>query len=170
MQVQKNLPRKKRRKLEAAREMLEDNEGEEAEEEGDEKRGKSRVIISVIHTHHSLSPRWRNIVLILNVFCFQGKDKKKQETEKKGLTLKDLGYMRAKAVKAKQRAIDSGKMERPTPNKKPNRSKPRNQPRDEEMKDLFKSDMSEKKQGRGGAAAAAKPRTKSKNSFKSKAR
>lgn len=57
MQVQKNLPRKKRRKLEAAREMLEDNEGEEAEEEGDEKRGKSRVSISVIHTHHSLSPR-----------------------------------------------------------------------------------------------------------------
>jgi ATP-dependent RNA helicase DDX27 len=143
MQVQKNLPRKKRRKLEAAREMLEDNEGEEEEEdeEGDEKRGRSR-----------------------------GKDKKKQETDKKGLTLKDLGYMRAKAVKAKQRAIDSGKMERPKPDKKQSRSKPRNQPRGEEMKDLFKSDMGEKKQGRGGAAAAAKPRTKSKNSFKSKAR
>jgi ATP-dependent RNA helicase DDX27 len=140
---EKNLPRKKRRKLEAAREMLEDNEGEEEEEdeEGDEKRGRSR-----------------------------GKDKKKQETDKKGLTLKDLGYMRAKAVKAKQRAIDSGKMERPKPDKKQSRSKPRNQPRGEEMKDLFKSDMGEKKQGRGGAAAAAKPRTKSKNSFKSKAR
>lgn len=49
MQVQKNLPRKKRRKLEAAREMLEDNE-EDEEEEGDEKRGRSRVSISVIHT------------------------------------------------------------------------------------------------------------------------
>lgn len=105
------------------------------------------------------------------MFCLQGgKDKKKQETEKKGLTLVDIGYRRAKAVKAKQRAIDSGKMDRPTPNKKQNRSKPRNQPRDEEMKDLFKSDMSEKKQGRSGATAAAKPRTKSKNSFKSKAR
>ena len=45
MQVQKNLPRKKRRKLEAAREMLEDNEGEEDGE--DEKRGRTRVSISV---------------------------------------------------------------------------------------------------------------------------
>lgn len=51
MQVQKNLPRKKRRKLEAAREMLEDNEEEEEEEEEGEnkKRGRSRVSISVIH-------------------------------------------------------------------------------------------------------------------------
>ncbi|CAN7031357.1 unnamed protein product [Brassica rapa subsp. trilocularis] len=143
---EKNLPRKKRRKLEAAREMLEDNEEEdEEEEEGeDEKRGRSR-----------------------------GKDKKKKnEPEKKGLTLVDLGYRRAKAVKAKQRAIDSGKMDRPTPNKKQNlnRTKPKTQPRNEEMKDLFKSDMSDKKQGRGGAAASAKPRGKSKNSFKSKGR
>ena len=45
MQAQKNLPRKKRRKLEAAREMLEDNEGEEDGE--DEKRGRTRVSISV---------------------------------------------------------------------------------------------------------------------------
>ncbi|KFK26520.1 hypothetical protein AALP_AA8G259900 [Arabis alpina] len=141
---EKNLPRKKRRKLEAAREMLEDNEEEEEEdeEEGEEKRGRSRA---------------------------KGK-KKKEEPEKKGLTLVDLGYRRAKAVKAKQRAIDSGKMDRPTPNKNQNKSKPRNQPRNEEMKDLFKADMSEKKQGRGGAGGAAKPRTKSKNSFKSKGR
>ncbi|XP_010449739.1 PREDICTED: DEAD-box ATP-dependent RNA helicase 28 [Camelina sativa] len=140
---EKNLPRKKRRKLEAAREMLEDDEEEEEdeEEEGEEKRGRSR-----------------------------GKDKKKQDTEKKGLTLVDIGYRRAKAVKAKQRAIDSGKMDRPTPNKKQVRSKPKSQPRDEEMKDLFKSDMSENKQGRGGGAGGAKHRTQSKNSFKSKAR
>ncbi|CAH8362742.1 unnamed protein product [Eruca vesicaria subsp. sativa] len=141
---EKNLPRKKRRKLEAAREMLEDNEEEEDdEEEGEnEKQGRSR-----------------------------GKDKKKKkEPEKKGLTLVDLGYRRAKAVKAKQRAIDSGKMERPTPNKRQNlnRTKPKTQPRNEEMKDLFKSDMSEKKQG--GAGASTKPRGKSKNSFKSKGR
>lgn len=47
MQAQKNLPRKKRRKLEAAREMLEDNEEEDEEEEegDDEKRGRSRVSI-----------------------------------------------------------------------------------------------------------------------------
>ncbi|KAG5414318.1 hypothetical protein IGI04_001885 [Brassica rapa subsp. trilocularis] len=142
MQVQKNLPRKKRRKLEAAREMLEDNEGDEDEEEEedgeDQKRGRSR-----------------------------GKDKKKkQEPDKKGLTLVDLGYRRAKAVKAKQRAIDSGKMDRPTPNKKQNlnRSEPKTQPRNEEMKDLFKSDMSDKKQG------TSKPKGKSKNSFKSKGR
>ncbi|KAF3572924.1 hypothetical protein F2Q69_00060112 [Brassica cretica] len=142
---EKNLPRKKRRKLEAAREMLEDNEEEdEEEEEGeDEKRGRSR-----------------------------GNKKKKNEPEKKGLTLVDLGYRRAKAVKAKQRAIDSGKMDRPTPNKKQNlnRTKPKTQPRNEEMKDLFKSDMSDKKQGRVGAGASAKPRGKSKNSFKSKGR
>ncbi|CAN8324816.1 unnamed protein product [Cochlearia groenlandica] len=140
---EKNLPRKKRRKLEAAREMLEDNEGddEDDDEEEEEDKGQRRS---------------------------KGKNKKKkEEEEKKGLTLVDLGYRRAKAVKAKQRAIDSGKMERPTPNKKQNlnRSKPKNQPRNEEMKDMFKSDMSEKKQG-----ASAKPRTKSKNSFKSKAR
>ena len=114
-------------------------------------------------------------MLILKRVCFQGmeKKKKKQEPDKKGLTLVNLGYRRAKAVKAKQRAIDSGKMERPTPNKKQNlnRSKPRTTlPRNEEMKDLFKSDMSEKKEGRGGAAAAAKPKGKSKNSFKSKGR
>ncbi|CAN7056385.1 unnamed protein product [Brassica oleracea var. botrytis] len=142
---EKNLPRKKRRKLEAAREMLEDNEEEdEEEEEGeDEKRGRSR-----------------------------GNKKKKNEPEKKGLTLVDLGYRRAKAVKAKQRAIDSGKMDRPTPNKKQNlnRTKPKTQPRNEEMKDLFKSDMSDKKQGSVGAGASAKPRGKSKNSFKSKGR
>ncbi|KAG2268961.1 hypothetical protein Bca52824_063516 [Brassica carinata] len=139
---EKNLPRKKRRKLEAAREMLEDNEDEEEEEGQDEKRGRSR-----------------------------GKDKKKKEAEKKGLTLVDLGYRRAKAVKAKQRAVESGKMERPTPNKRENlnRSKPKTQHRNEEMKDLFKSDMSDKKQGRA-AGASAKPRGKSKNSFKSKGR
>ncbi|CAA7044714.1 unnamed protein product [Microthlaspi erraticum] len=142
---EKNLPRKKRRKLEAAREMLEEDEGEDDEEEEgeeDKRRGRSR-----------------------------GKDKKTKEPEKKGLTLVDLGYRRAKAVKAKQRAIDSGRMERPTPNKKQNlnRSKPRSQPRDEEMKDLFKSDMSEKKQGRG-SGGGAKPKAKSKNSFKSKGR
>ncbi|WZY69992.1 hypothetical protein YC2023_002232 [Brassica napus] len=143
LEREKNLPRKKRRKLEAAREMLEDNEGEEDGE--DQKRGRTRGM----------------------------EKKKKQEPDKKGLTLVNLGYRRAKAVKAKQRAIDSGKMERPTPNKKQNlnRSKPRTTlPRNEEMKDLFKSDMSEKKEGRGGAAAAAKPKGKSKNSFKSKGR
>ncbi|KAJ0251226.1 DEAD-box ATP-dependent RNA helicase 28 [Hirschfeldia incana] len=145
---EKNLPRKKRRKLEAAREMLEDNEEEDEEEEGgeDEKRGRSR-----------------------------GKDrkKKKEESEKKGLTLVDLGYRRAKAVKAKQRAIDAGKMERPTPDKRKNlnrSNKPKTQPRNEEMKDLFKSDMSDKRQGRGGAGASTKPKGKSKNSFKSKGR
>ena len=113
-----------------------------------------------------------NIVLIMNVFVFQGNKKKKNEPEKKGLTLVDLGYRRAKAVKAKQRAIDSGKMDRPTPNKKQNlnRTKPKTQPRNEEMKDLFKSDMSDKKQGSVGAGASAKPRGKSKNSFKSKGR
>ncbi|RID79108.1 hypothetical protein BRARA_A01876 [Brassica rapa] len=140
LEREKNLPRKKRRKLEAAREMLEDNEGDEDEEEDgeDQKRGRSR-----------------------------GKDKKKkQEPDKKGLTLVDLGYRRAKAVKAKQRAIDSGKMDRPTPNKKQNlnRSEPKTQPRNEEMKDLFNSDMSDKKQG------TSKPKGKSKNSFKSKGR
>jgi len=83
MQVQKNLPRKKRRKLEAAREMLEDNEGEEEEEdeEGDEKRGRSRVSISEIHITLSLSLSLsrrddKHCIDFKCVFFFRGKTRK----------------------------------------------------------------------------------------------
>lgn len=78
MQVQKNLPRKKRRKLEAAREMLEDNEGEEDEEE-DERRGRSRVSVSVIHIYQSLADTVKHCIDYECEFCFSGE---RQEEER----------------------------------------------------------------------------------------
>ncbi|XP_047326482.1 DEAD-box ATP-dependent RNA helicase 28 [Impatiens glandulifera] len=126
---EKNLPRKQRRKLEAARERLDD---EEEEDEGG-----------------------RN-----------GKNKK----EKGGISLVDLAYRRAKAVKATKRALDSGKIvERNKGKNKGKKTKngpPANQSRTEEMEELFHGDMSEKKQKRGFTESG----TKKKSSFKSKSR
>ncbi|XP_010542208.1 PREDICTED: DEAD-box ATP-dependent RNA helicase 28 [Tarenaya hassleriana] len=141
---EKNLPRKKRRKLEAAREMLEEEgEEDEEEEEGEEQRPQKS--------------RGRDLK----------KSKKEEGGEKKGISMVEVGYRRAKAVKAKKRALDSGKMERSSGKKQSNsRPRQRNQSRTEEMKELFQSDMSEKKQNRTGP----KPRKKSVNSFKSKSR
>jgi ATP-dependent RNA helicase DDX27 len=100
---EKNLPRKKRRKLEAAREQLEE--------------------------------------------------------EKQGVSVVDLAYRRAKAVKAGKKAEASGK-----PMKKMKKPK-RESSRTEEMKELFQGDMSEKKQKR-----TANVGIKKKSSFKSKSR
>ncbi|KAG6648444.1 hypothetical protein CIPAW_07G148200 [Carya illinoinensis] len=122
---EKNLPRKKRRKLEAAREMLEDENQNNKLEEGNRKINK----------------------------------------EKTGKSLVDVGYRRAKAVKAKKRAQDAGKIVKKTSKK----SKPltqKSQSRTEEMRDLFQSDMSERKQKRNVSA----PKKKPKSSFKSKSR
>ncbi|KAJ0091775.1 hypothetical protein Patl1_26278 [Pistacia atlantica] len=116
---EKNLPRKKRRKLEAAREMLEDDY--------QDKKGN-------------------------------GKDKK----DEAGISLVDLAYRRAKAVKAKKKAVDAGKISK-VATKKTKRNSQKSQPRAEEMRDLFQSDMSEKKQKRSTGK-------KSKKSFKSKSR
>uniref|UniRef100_A0A5B6ZJW1 DEAD-box ATP-dependent RNA helicase 28 n=1 Tax=Davidia involucrata TaxID=16924 RepID=A0A5B6ZJW1_DAVIN len=120
---EKNLPRKKRRKLEAAREKLEDENDVEKSEES-------------------------------------GKGKK----EKTGLSLIDLAYRRAKAVKAVKKAEDAGKIVRKTGKKSKHHSQI-TQSRTEEMQELFQGDMNEKKQKRtirGGG--------KKKSSFKSKSR
>ncbi|XP_059634590.1 DEAD-box ATP-dependent RNA helicase 28 [Cornus florida] len=123
---EKNMPRKKRRKLEAARETLDDENEIEKFEEG-------------------------------------GKNKK----EKTGISLVDLAYRRAKAVKAKKKAVDAGKIVKKT--EKKSKHPPRTtQSRTEEMREMFQSDMSEKKQkrtlrGSGGGG-------KKTSSFKSKSR
>ncbi|XP_057965643.1 DEAD-box ATP-dependent RNA helicase 28-like isoform X2 [Malania oleifera] len=121
---EKNLPRKKRRKLEAARERLEDESQNDQLEEGSRKNKK----------------------------------------EKKGISLVDLGYRQAKAVKAGKKAQDAGRMVRKV-GKKCKHTSQRVQSRAEEMEELFQSDMSERKQKRSIAG-----RKKSKNSFKSKSR
>ncbi|KAH9759138.1 DEAD-box ATP-dependent RNA helicase 28 [Citrus sinensis] len=108
---EKNLPRKERRKLEAAREMLED------EDQVDKLQGS-------------------------------GKDKK----EKAGISMVDLAYRRAKAVKAKQKALDAGKIVKSN-GKKSKHSSQESNSRAKEMRELFHSDMSEKKQKRTGAEA-----------------
>ncbi|XP_057971965.1 DEAD-box ATP-dependent RNA helicase 28-like [Malania oleifera] len=120
---EKNLPRKKRRKLEAARERLED------ESQNDN---------------------------------FEGSRKNKKE--KKGISLVDLGYRQAKAVKAGKKAQDAGKMVRKV-GKNSKHTSQRVQSRAEEMEELFQSEMSERKQKRSIVG-----RKKSKNSFKSKSR
>ncbi|QCD78377.1 DEAD-box ATP-dependent RNA helicase 28 [Vigna unguiculata] len=122
---EKHLPRKKRRKLEAAREMLEDEE-----EDGNQVEAK-------------------------------GTNKK----EKGGLSLVDLAYRRAKAVKAVKKAVDSGKIVKKSQKKSSN--VPRKTPsRTEEMRDLFQTDMKDKKPKRRGVGGGKK----AKSSFKSKSR
>ncbi|CAL5435436.1 unnamed protein product [Camellia sinensis] len=119
---EKNLPRKKRRKLEAARERL-DDENDMEELEG------------------------------------SGKNKK----EKGGISLVDIAYRRAKAVKAVKKAADAGKIVKKTV-KKAKRPSQGTQSRTDEMRDLFQSDMSEKKQKRNLHGGGKK------KSFKSKSR
>ncbi|XP_061355332.1 DEAD-box ATP-dependent RNA helicase 28 [Gastrolobium bilobum] len=122
---EKNLPRKKRRKLEAAREMLED-EGQ------DDKPGEAK-----------------------------GSDKK----EKGGMSLVDLAYRRAKAVKAVKKALDAGKIVKKS-TKKPNHPSRKATSRTEEMRELFQTDMKDKKPKKRGVGEGKK----SKSSFKSKSR
>ncbi|KAI8549483.1 hypothetical protein RHMOL_Rhmol06G0027900 [Rhododendron molle] len=121
---EKNLPRRKRRKLEAARERL-DDENDDEELQG------------------------------------HGKNKK----EKSGISLIDLAYRRAKAVKAVKKAADAGKIVQKK-NKQAKRPSQTTQSRAGEMHELFQSEMGEKKQKRnlhGGSG-------KKKSSFKSKSR
>ncbi|KAL6284810.1 hypothetical protein ACE6H2_015739 [Prunus campanulata] len=121
---EKNLPRKMRRKLEAAREMLED----ENQNGG-----------------------------------LKGSEKTKEKT---GIPLVDLAYRRAKAVKAAQKATDAGKSLKKT-SKRCNLSPQRTQSRTDEMRDLFQSDISQR---RHNATSGGARRKKSKNSFKSNSR
>ncbi|KAK4275493.1 hypothetical protein QN277_018565 [Acacia crassicarpa] len=120
---EKNLPRKKRRKLEAAREMLED--------EGHFEKPKAN---------------------------------EKNKKEKTGTSLVDVAYRRAKAAKAVKKALDAGKIVKGGKNKSNNSSR-KTPSRTEEMRELFQTDMTEKKQKRVGG-----PGKKSKSSFKSKSR
>lgn len=90
-----------------------------------------------------------------------GKNKK----DKNGISLVDLGYRRAKAAKAVKKALDAGKIVRKA-SKKPKQASQRTQSRTEEMRELFQSDMSERKQRRSSGTG----NRKSKNSFKSKSR
>ncbi|PHT84965.1 DEAD-box ATP-dependent RNA helicase 28, partial [Capsicum annuum] len=92
----------------------------------------------------------------------EGKDKTKRE--KPGISLVDLAYRRAKAVKAVNKAVNAGKIVR-KPGKKPKPKSRVSESMTEQMQDLFQNDMSEKKQRKpfhGGA--------KKKSSFKSKSR
>lgn len=77
-----------------------------------------------------------------------------------------LAYRRAKAVKAVNKALDSGKIVKQ--NQKTKKSSHRTQSRSEEMREMFQNDMSEQKQKRHGSGGAGMK--KSKHSFKSKSR
>uniref|UniRef100_A0A0D9XZB7 RNA helicase n=1 Tax=Leersia perrieri TaxID=77586 RepID=A0A0D9XZB7_9ORYZ len=122
---EKNLPRKKRRRLEAQREMLED-ESEDEEEAKESKGGKKA---------------------------------------KKGQSLVDVAYRRAKSMKGSgKKGLGKGKND-----KSAKQQSEKGPTRQEEMHELFQNDMSEWKQGR--ALKKIKDiRKKSKNSFKSKSR
>ncbi|KAI3726133.1 hypothetical protein L1987_65930 [Smallanthus sonchifolius] len=89
----------------------------------------------------------------------------RNKKEKPGISLVDLAYRRAKAAKGAKKAADAGKAVRT--NKKGGAKKPSShssKSRPEEMKELFQSDMSEKKQKQSSGGA------KKSSSFKSKSR
>ena len=81
------------------------------------------------------------------------------------MSLVELGYRRAKAVKAVNKALDTGKIVKKN-TKKSEHPNQRQQSRTREMQELFQSDMSEKKQKRNSVPG----KKKSKHSFKSKSR
>ncbi|KAJ4842912.1 DEAD-box ATP-dependent RNA helicase 28 [Turnera subulata] len=89
----------------------------------------------------------------------------KTKKEKTGMSLVDLGYRRAKAAKAVKKAVDAGKIVQKS-SMKTKHSSQRKQPRSEEMRELFQTDMSERKQKKSSGTG----NRKSKNSFKSKSR
>lgn len=121
---EKNLPRKKRRKLEAQREMLEDEK--EDEEETQESKGGKKA--------------------------------------KNSQSVGDVAYRKAKSLKATGKKDGKGK------NEKAKQPSEKGQTRQEEMHELFQSDMSEWKQGRSLKKKDSSFAKKSKNSFKSKSR
>ncbi|CAN4094003.1 unnamed protein product [Withania somnifera] len=92
----------------------------------------------------------------------EGKEKTKKL--KSGISLVDLAYRRAKAVKAVNRAVDAGKIIRKA-GKKPKPKSRVSESRTEEMQGLFQNDMSDKKQRKSFHGGGKK-----KSSFKSKSR
>lgn len=93
-----------------------------------------------------------------------GKNKK----EKGGISLVDVAYRRAKAAKAVKKAQDAGKIVRKSREITRKPSKQTTQSRIQEMRELFQSDMSEKKQKRNIQGSSG--HKKLKHSFKSKSR
>ncbi|KAG4991110.1 hypothetical protein JHK87_024567 [Glycine soja] len=85
--------------------------------------------------------------------------------EKGGMSLVDLAYRRAKAVKAVKKALDSGKIVEKNKMKSNNNSR-KTPSRTEEMRELFQTDMKDKKSKRRGVGGGKK----SKSSLKSKSR
>ena len=71
-----------------------------------------------------------------------------------------------KVAEAVKKALDAGKIVQKKAGKKSKPPPERTQSRTEEMRELFQSDMSERKQKRGSGTR----NRKSKNSFKSKSR
>ncbi|KAL2895536.1 DEAD-box ATP-dependent RNA helicase 28 [Bienertia sinuspersici] len=88
-------------------------------------------------------------------------EKKRHKKGKPGIPLVDVAYRRAKAVKAGKKAQDDGKKV-----KKMGKKAGQPQSRTEEMKELFQTDMSEKRMKKNLPGVGKKP----KNSFKSKSR
>lgn len=102
--------------------------------------------------------------MIFNTSTLQGSRENKKG--KAGISLVGVGYRRAKAVKAVKKAQHAGKIVRKA-HKKSERPSQTNQSRKEEMREMFQSDMNERKQKRSIHVGGKK---KSKNSFKSKSR
>ncbi|KAL8258270.1 hypothetical protein R6Q59_030311 [Mikania micrantha] len=86
----------------------------------------------------------------------------RNKKEKPGISLVDLAYRRAKAAKGAKKAVDAGKAVRTIKKGAKKSSTHSSKSRPEEMKELFQSDMSEKKQKRSSGGK--------KSSFKSKSR
>lgn len=99
--------------------------------------------------------------LLIPSYHVQGNNRNKKE--KSGISLVDLAYRRAKAAKGAKKAADAGKAVRTNRKgaKKPSSHSSKSRP--DEMKDLFQSDMNEKKQKRSSGV-------KKSSSFKSKSR
>lgn len=92
------------------------------------------------------------------------REHKDNQKDKTGISLVDLGYRRAKAVKAVKKAADGGKIVRKFDKKRKHPSQ-KVQSRQEEMKELFERDVSERKQRTTPHAGGKK-----KSAFKSKSR
>lgn len=107
-----------------------------------------------------------NIHIYLNrsrIWNDQGGEKK--DKGKDGISLVDVAYRRAKAVKAARKAVDAGKIVKKHVKNPKHPSQP-TKSRTDEMQELFKDDMSEKRQKRTTLKAGAKK----KSAFKSKSR
>ncbi|MFS7973815.1 putative RNA helicase [Helianthus anomalus] len=101
--------------------------------------------------------------LLILPYHIQGNDRNKKEKSGIYIYLVDLAYRRAKAAKGAKKAADAGKAVRTNKNGLKKSSSHSSKSRPEEMKELFQSDMSEKKQKRSGSVGK-------KSSFKSKSR